>query len=134
MSTKKYLDEKTFSIAKMLLKAGATYEEISEHLGMSSSTVSRIKQAETLMEYKNICAARALAYKAKNAPKTAVKDLTKEEPVADPKPAMNPTVVRVEATHYMMEELRKLNETTELMSRKMTAALETLNKILESWN
>ena len=121
MANRKTINEKTFYLAKMLLKAGATHEEVSETLDISPASVYRIKQAETFEEYKNICAARALACKEKrnSAPKA-------EEPKPDPKPVINPTVVRVEATHYMMEELRKLNDTMTLISNKLALIVDQL--------
>jgi transposase-like protein len=120
------MTESKFRAVKLLLKGGASVKEAAEYMQMSTATVYIINTAENFEEYTAIRVARdskrAAAIKAKKdeqkpAPETA------SEPV---KQVMNPTVIKVEATHYMMTELQKTNELLTAISAKLAFIVDEL--------
>jgi transposase-like protein len=125
------MTESKFRAVKILLKGGASVKEAAEYMQMSTATIYIIKNAENLAEYNAIRTARdskrkqvaAINSKAKNEPETKPEQETKSEPA---KPVMNPTVIKVEATHYMMQELQKTNELLTCISAKLAAIVEDL--------
>ena len=111
-----------FRHIKLLLAGGATPEEIQKLLGYSRSTVMRIKRSETYDDYKGLQADYKANEKAAEAKKEAEKE--PEKPKEEPKPVVHN--VTIQATHYMMEELRKQNELLTLISNKLAFIVEAL--------
>lgn len=121
-----------FQVVKTLSKGGATVKEISEYLKLGTSTITRIRAAETYEEYKQICAASAI-----NAKKKAEKVASEAEPqdvqATEPAPAPKPSAsdyykdVRVYAELARHgAELRQLNETMKLISNKLAFIVDQL--------
>ena len=118
--------EKVFKAAKILLESGASNKEVAEYLDISATTVSRIRNAETYEEYKNILnawqRARAAAFREKNA---------KNEEKANYASPQAQVVehrqsVTIQATHYMMTEMQKTNELLTAISAKLAFIVDEL--------
>ena len=149
MKTK--LNEKTFRAVKLMTAGGANIAEIAECFAISSSTVSRIRTSES---YEDYCSLRAAEYdqrKQERAEKNRKAVPQLQQPVqpqtygasqtqqsqayAAPQPAQLPQPqvvehrqsVTIQATHYMMQEMKKTNELLELISRKLTFIVDQLN-------
>ena len=132
MKTK--LNEKTFRAVKLMTAGGATMAEIEEYFEISGSTVSRIRASES---YEDYCALRSAEYDQRKQQKAekARKAAEQETPAAAPQTfaAPQPQVVEhrqtvtIQATHYMMQEMKKTNELLELISRKLTFIVDQLN-------
>lgn len=134
-----------FDAVKLLTKGGATIAECSEYLKIGQSTVSRIRQAESYEDYKSAAKAAFYGYKKDKINKEAQEKLEAEQRkqeelkkqedeelkkrlAASPVKPVQPVVqtVQVQATHYMMEELRKMNQALTLISNKLTFIVEQL--------
>lgn len=133
MSKKEHLTESKFNAIKILLKGGATIREAADYMQVGYSTVSRVKQAETWEEYLQQTAARTLAARehaakknANNAPQVAPMAKPAEQPAATVQKVIHEQSITIQATHYMMEEMRKVNATLECISRKLAAIVEDL--------
>lgn len=117
------LAESKFNAIKKLLDAGATYKECAECVGVTESVVYRVRCCESYKEYTEMNAAHALKQredrKAKNAKTT--------EPPAETVKEVRQTVT-IQATHYMMEELRKTNELLTAISAKLAFIVDELTK------
>lgn len=120
------MTESKFRAVKLLLKGGASVKEAAEYMQMSTATVYIINTAENFEEYTAIRVARdskrAAAIKAK-------KDEPKPAPDTAPEPVkqvINPTVIKIEATHYMMTELQKTNELLTAISAKLAFIVDEL--------
>ena len=129
------MTESKFRAVKILLKGGASVKEAAEYMQMSTATIYIIKNAENLAEYNAIRTARdskrkqvaAINAKAKSEPETKPETKPEQETKSEPaKPVMNPTVIKIEATHYMMQELQKTNELLTCISAKLAAIVEDL--------
>ena len=122
------VDKFTFDKVKELSKKEVTMADIAAITNLSKATISRIKSAKDLDSYRQqlraIHAETATRRKMANAPVTI--------PSPEPKPPIQ-SVVKIEANHYMMEELRKTNETLTRMARQMTILMETSIALLETW-
>ena len=119
------LTEKQFNAIKLLLNGGATQGEAAEYMQLSAGTVCLVNKAESFEEYLQIKTEQQLSNKRRVA---AIKGQEKpqEKPQTPATQVMNPTVVRIEATHYMMQELQKTNELLTLISRKLGAIVDDL--------
>lgn len=120
---------KQFAAIKMLLRGGATQAEAAEYLNISPGTVFRVGKAETFEEYQQIVTEKTLAQKrvaavkAKEAEKeTAAKEEEKPREVIKE----IHTNVTIQATHYMMEELRTANKLLGQISAKLAYIVEDL--------
>lgn len=133
------LTEGQFKAIKTLLRGGATQKEAAEYMQVSPNTAFWIGKAETFEEYQHMCAERhmeqkrvaAMKAKQKTAQKVAAEvGAMPAAMVAQQTPAapqvMNPTVVRVEATHYMMQEMQKTNELLKQISAKLAFIVDEL--------
>lgn len=104
------ITEQTFKAVKQLTAGKATINECAKYFNIAHATVSRIRAAETFEEYL----------------KTARKP---SEPKKEPEvkeAVVNPTVVKVEATHYMMQELQRTNELLTGISAKLAQIVSDL--------
>lgn len=122
------MTESKFRAVKLLLNGGASVKEAAEYMQMSTATVYIIKNAENIDEYNAIRTARDSKRK-QAAAINAKKDEPKPAPETAPAPVkqvMNPTVIKVEATHYMMQELQKTNELLTAISAKLAFIVDEL--------
>lgn len=134
-----------YDCVKLLTKGGATIKECADYLKIGESTVSRIRQSESYEDYKSAAKAAFFGYSKKKAEQEEQKkvedeqkkqeELKKQEENelknrlnASPFQPVQPVVqtVQVQATHYMMEELRKMNQTLTLISNKLAFIVEQL--------
>lgn len=129
---RKLVDAKMFSCVKALLKSGAPYSEIKEYFEISDSTIGRISSADTFQEYKQGMAEAALRWSKNRVEKEKKKEakqiemqLEKQEKPAPQMVEHKQTVV-VQATHYMMEEMKKTNELLTLLNAKLAFIVEEL--------
>ena len=126
------MTESKFRAVKLLLNGGASVKEAAEYMQMSTATVYIIKNAENLDEYNAIRTARdskrkqAAAINAKKDEPKPAPETAPETATAPVKQVMNPTVIKVEATHYMMQELQKTNELLTTISAKLAAIVSDL--------
>ena len=131
MAYQKKVTQSKFNAVKTLLKGGATVREVMEYLELSDNTVYMIKQAETLVEYENMIAEKALRDKQRAAIKAKEREQA-AQPQAQPqdKPVEVVKEVRqtvtVQATHFMMEEMRKTNELLTCISAKLAFIVDEL--------
>ena len=143
MATK--MTDKLFRAVKIMIAGGATSTEISEYFNISLSSISRVRQAESFQEYRVMQAAtygKRKPAKTQDAPKQSevVIPAAQQNPMAQqnqavqqPAPAQQPQVVEhrqtvtIQATHYMMQEMKKTNELLELISRKMAFIVDQLS-------
>lgn len=129
-----------FDAVKTLTKGGASIDECAKYMGISSATVSRIRQAENFEEFQQARRLAAIAAKKREQEKKA-REKQPEKPAEnhDPvsKPAEQPAqpvpqviehrqTVTVQATHYMMEEMKKQTELLKLISNKLAFIVEQL--------
>ena len=128
---KKVVDAKMYSCVKALLKSGAPYGEIKEYFGISDSTIGRISSADTFQEYKQGMAEAALRWSKNRVEKENKKEakqiemqLKPEQPAAQV--VEHKQTVVVQATHYMMEEMKKTNELLTLLNAKLALIVEEL--------
>ena len=115
MAYTKKVTEKVFNAVKAMMKGGATYSEISETVGIASSTVYIIKRSSSFEDYVGI----------QRRP-----SVLEDKPETKPEePVKNPTVIKVEATHYMMQELQKTNELLTGISAKLAFIVDELTGV-----
>ena len=137
MATK--MTDKLFRAVKIMIAGGATSTEISEYFNISLSSISRVRQAESFQEYRVMQAAtygKRKPAKTQDAPKQSEQlnpAAQQNPPMQQPAPAQQPQVVEhrqtvtIQATHYMMQEMKRTNELLELISRKMAFIVDQLN-------
>ena len=117
-----------FDAVKICLESGNSIEQTAKFMKLSWDVVAMIRDAETLMDYKAAMYAKYENRRKKNAAiKAAQEKKTEQETKPEPvKPVMNPTVIKVEATHYMMTELQKTNELLTAISAKLAFIVDEL--------
>lgn len=98
----KHIKKELFDMVKSLTEKGGTISECQKFTGLAHATISRIRAAES---YEAYC-----------------------EPKEQKKPILNPTTVKIEATHYMMTELQKTNELLTAISAKLAYIVDELTK------
>ena len=137
MATK--MTDKLFRAVKIMIAGGATSTEISEYFNISLSSISRVRQAETFQEYRVMQAATygkrkpAKTQDAPKQPEVVIPAAQQNPPMQQPTPAQQPQVVEhrqtvtIQATHYMMQEMKRTNELLELISRKMAFIVDQLS-------
>ena len=126
MAINNKLTESKYNAIKILLKGGASIKEAAEYMQVGEATISRVKQAETWDEYLQQTAARALAAREYKEKKTAATSKPAPAPEPAPAPKVVQQTVTIQATHYMMEELRKTNELLTLISNKLSYIVDQL--------
>lgn len=137
MATK--MTDKLFRAVKIMIAGGATSTEISEYFNISLSSISRVRQAESFQEYRVMQAATygkrkpAKTQDAPKQPEVVIPAAPQNPPMQQPAPAQQPQVVEhrqtvtIQATHYMMQEMKRTNELLELISRKMAYIVDQLS-------
>lgn len=114
MGNRTIIDAKLFGCVKVMLKGGAKYSEIEEYLGVSKATIGRIVGAENYEQYKLMLAAK-FGYKKKEPEQESTQQVVEHR-----------QTVTIQATHYMMEEMKKTNELLTLISNKLAFIVEEL--------
>lgn len=143
-----------YKAAKILLRGGASNEEVEEFLGISHETVRRIKISENYEDYLQRAAELRAYYakKNKNAKQKAVEEAVSKLPAGsvqklselkqEQPPADQPQVqivehrqsVTIQATHYMMEEMKKTNELLKCISAKLAFIVDELTGVPKGGN
>ena len=108
-----------YNAIRILIESGETVENIAASMNCKKETVYLVKRCETYEKYKQESTSLKFLNKAKNKQNDA-----KHEPKTQA--VMNVSQIKIEATHYMMEELRKNNEILTLISNKLAAIMEEL--------
>ena len=134
--------ENKFKAIKILLQSGAKYQEISETMEVSKVVIGIVKNAETYEEYKHKMYLTSGAYRKKMAAEAKAKEEEKiraekeaEQKTAEKEKAKGEGVsvvehrqtVTIQATHYMMEEMKKTNELLTAISSKLAFIVESLS-------
>ena len=120
-----------FNAIKLMLKGGAAVKECSEFMNISTRTVSMIKVAETYEEYKN------MIFVKNNKRRWPTKKTEPEEKKQEFSPVQDQPVqvvehrqsVTIQATHYMMEEMKKTNELLTTISAKLAFIVDELTGV-----
>lgn len=137
--------EKKFKAIKILLESGETQGNIAESMGVSACTVGFIKKAESFEDYKHLVYVTSPAYRRKKKAELKAKEeqarkeaeesakqeeSPKEEQKAEPQVQVveHRQTVTIQATHYMMEEMKKTNELLTLISNKLAFIVDELTK------
>lgn len=123
------ITEEKFTTTKTLLGTGLARSYIAGVVGLSVKSVDRIALAKDWKDFVQKKADFAEKYSNRNHAKEQAQkpDAVQETMMLDaPKTYLNPTVVRVEATHYMMQELQRTNELLALISNKLAFIVDEL--------
>ena len=123
MARARSIDERTFRAVKIMLAGKASYAEIMEFLGVSKPTVTRINNSETFEEFKKQRQAEAFIAKKAAEEKTAKAAEPAEQPVQIVEHRQS---VTIQATEYMMRELKQQNEYLRIISNKLCAIIDDL--------
>ncbi|MBR3166314.1 MAG: hypothetical protein IKF16_09125 [Lachnospiraceae bacterium] len=121
----KKVTQEIYDAAKALVKGGYTYVKAASVLGISRTTIQTIMQSINLQDYFDIVNAKDKP-KPEQQTTTQQKEQKTEERVE--KVIVHEQTVKIEATHYMMEELRKANESLKLISNKLCFIVDELTK------
>lgn len=124
--------ESTFNAVKIMLNGGATAVEIAEYLKLGTTTIFRMKSAQSWEEYKQVLAAIAVNTRKKEQEKK-IPVQEQKEPVKDEQPVKAEQTVKSEqplATNYqinrMVEEMKLMNEHLKLISNKIAFIVDQL--------
>ena len=128
------IDLNMFIAIKTLIKCGSSRQEVAEHLKISIPTVDRVKKAETYEEYRNMMCAMAVKIREREKERTAKQEQVAEEPKQEPKQEAKAQSLILRPTFEWTQEMRKQTEVLELISRKLSAILETEEKLLSVWS
>ena len=114
------LTEKLFRAVKIMTAGGATAHEIADYFGISITTVNRVRGSESFEEYRTLLAV-ANGKKKKEKKQQLPPSLPQQPQVIEHR-----QTVTVQATHYMMQEMKKTNELLDLISRKLAFIVDSL--------
>jgi hypothetical protein len=137
------VDERLFKMVKLMCKSGAPYAEIAEYFQISPTTVKRINNSESIVEYRNIMAAWAISQRERREKIRNAKQAPVQEPVPEPVQIQVAVPVPEEPVipdlkmpggtmsaayqfNRMIEMMKKQNEILTLMSNKLTYLVEQL--------
>ena len=118
-----------FNACKTLFKGGANASEVAEYMKIGRTTAGIIRKAEDYEEY------RAMMYeqsgsRIRQVAAIKAKEAEKKEADKPPEPVTqiveHRQTVTVQATHYMMEEMKKTNEMLTLISNKLAFIVDEL--------
>lgn len=145
MASYNKVTKEKYDVIKILLKGGATVQEAADFVKLSTITIYAVRNSESFEEYeqiaiakkierkKRMAAMKAKEYEKKEDPKPEVKQEVKQEVKPEVKPEepkpVNPTVVKIEATHYMMQEMQRTNELLKLISNKLAFIVDELTGV-----
>lgn len=120
-----------FNAMKILLKSGEPQKNVAEAFGVSKTVVYWVNRSEEYDEYKNNIYQTSGGYRKRIAKEKIAKEETKAVPSAPeavPEENQSKTTIVVQATHYMMEELKMVNEQLKLMNNKLAFIVDELTK------
>lgn len=131
MAANTFITEKMFNAVKILVKGGASNSEIAEYMGISESSVLKIKRADDWQDFLN--RKKASIFMAKKAAEEKQKKEQKAESISKPEQTVNheqivkhEQTITIQATHFMMQELQKTNELLKLISNKLAVIVDDL--------
>ena len=128
-----------YAAAKIMIKGGASIDEVAKFLKIGAATVSRIKSAETYEEYKQIVAACWAKSKekeklAKEAQKELDREIKRQEEAAEQgqeKPVKRTGeafMVSSYQVNRLIEIMKEQNEILKIMSNKIAFIVDELTK------
>ena len=106
-----------YNAIRILLASNETLENIAETFGCKVETVNLVKRCDTYEQYKTEFNAVKFIGKQKR------KEVLQKQENSS---GMNIGHIKIEATHYMMEELQKMNKTLVLISNKIAFIVDEL--------
>lgn len=112
-----------FKAVKILLNSGSTQKEVAAYMSISEASVQKINKAEDFDDYKRIVNAWQWAKK-KAAQEKATEAPVTEAPVTQV--VEHRQSITIQATHFMMEEMKKTNELLTLISNKLGFIVDDL--------
>ena len=135
----KSIDINAFNCVKILLKSGATYEEVTNMTGLSTQSIWRIKKAETFEEFQHNRQAAAIGAKAKQrmekeAEAMMAAQIKKQEAVQEQederkeKPIQPPVMQNSYQMNRLIEIIKEQNEILKIMSNKIAFIVDELTK------
>lgn len=124
-----------FSAARLLLQNGLSADKCAKAMNIGIATVYRIKASGTYEEYKDKANAYYFRHKKQKSETKASEAIAEERPEAKPeeKPGVVTGVVEhrqtviVQATSYMMEEMKRQTELLKVISAKLLWIVEQLS-------
>ena len=134
-STPNKIDQRMFDCVKILLESGQTAEQIKDYLGISPCTTYRIKQCESLQEYKNMMVAmstkRAVQKKQqKQEEKPVMLEPADHGATAQPQQIVeHRQSVTVQTTYYVSQKLDAMVELLKGISAKLAFVVDELTGI-----
>ena len=136
MASYNKVTKEKYDVIKILLKGGATVQEAADFIKLSTATIYTVRMSDSFEEYEQVAAQKALDRKRRIAAMKAKEYEKKEDKPEDkpevkqeePKP-VSPTVVKIEATHYMMQEMQRTNELLKLISNKLAFIVDELTGV-----
>ena len=126
MGQARTIDERAFRAVKIMLDGGASYAEITEFLKVSSASIGRIRNCQTFEDFKKARQAEAFMAKKAAQEKETAKKQTEEVKVESETKVIHEQSITIQATHYMMQELKQTNEYLKLISTKLCAIIDDL--------
>lgn len=113
-----------FDTVKTLLGSDVPVSQIRDMLKLSNGVIYCIKGCDDLQEYKR----KVIESKARSNEKKQRQETKKEDLPPEPAPQVieHRQTVTVQATHYMMEEMRKTNELLTVISNKLAYIVDDL--------
>ena len=126
------ITQSKFNAVKIMLNAGTPTKEIMEYLEVTDKVVTRCRKCETYEEYREMASANAYMMKKRAEEKAAAEKAAAEEQKKQEQPQQIVQVVehrqsvQIQATEYMMRELKQTNEYLRIISNKMAAIIDDL--------
>ena len=100
-----------------MLRGGATDDSVMKSQGISENTLQRVKKSNgSYDEYKKLHSAHL----------KKVKQRENETCCQEPQIIEHRSTVKIEATHYMMQEMQETNKLLKLISNKLAFIVEEL--------
>ena len=112
-----------YNAIRILLESGETIDAIVKAFQCKKETVLLVKRCKTYEEYRQESSALKAIAKAEKQKEKKQNTATTN---TNANTGMNIGQIKIEATHYMMEELKRGNELLTLISNKLTAIMEEL--------
>ena len=106
-----------YNAIRILLESKETIENIVAAFGVKEETVKLVKRCDTYEQYKSEFNTVKFIGKQKR------KEMLQKQGDSS---GMNISQIKIEATHYMMEELQKMNKTLVLISNKIAFIVDEL--------
>ena len=134
-STPNKIDQRMFDCVKILLESGQTAEQIKDYLGIATCTTYRIKQCESLQEYKNMMAAMSVKRAAQKKQQKQEEKPVMLEPADQGATAQPQQIVEhrqsvtVQTTYYVSQKLDAMVELLKGISAKLAFVVDELTGV-----